>query len=132
MTASKIEFKRKLDRALSSERLRIALQRAMPALGERRNARMAEVDWPALRDDLTARKQRAIDDLPALIERFTREAEAVGAKVYRAENAEEARRIVTANPGCQMQIEAGLRAAGSPMPVLHLMDVLDRAYRSAQ
>jgi len=36
--------------------------------------------------------------------------------------------LVTANPGCQMQIEAGLRAAGSPTTVLHLMDVLDRAY----
>ena len=57
---------------------------------------MREVDWPALRADLTARKTRAIDDLPALIDRFTREAEAVGAKVYRAVDAEEARRIVLA------------------------------------
>jgi glycolate oxidase iron-sulfur subunit len=40
--------------------------------------------------------------------------------------------VVTANPGCQMQIEAGLRAAGSRMPVVHLMDLLDRAYRSAE
>ncbi len=68
----------------------------MPSLGERRNARMREVDWPVLRDDLTARKRRAIDDLPALIERFIREAEAVGAKVYRAADAEEARRVVAA------------------------------------
>ena len=96
MTASKTEFRRKLDRALSSDRLRVALQRAMPALGEKRNTRMAEVDWPGLRHDLTARKRKAIDDLPALIERFTREAEAVGAKVYRAVDAEEARRVVAA------------------------------------
>ena len=40
--------------------------------------------------------------------------------------------VVTANPGCQMQIEAGLRGAGSKMPVVHLMDLLDRAYRSAE
>jgi L-lactate dehydrogenase complex protein LldF len=96
MTASKTEFRRKLDRALASDRLRVALERALPALGERRNARMSEVDWPALRSDLTARKRKAIDDLPALIERFTREAEAVGAKVYRAADAEEARRVVAA------------------------------------
>ena len=57
---------------------------------------MREIDWEALRADLTARKTRAIEDLPALVERFTREAEAVGAKVYRAVDAEEARRIVTA------------------------------------
>src|SRR5438132_1818904 len=68
----------------------------MPALGERRVARMKEIDWPALRDDLTKRKRRAIDDLPALIDRFTREAEAVGAKVYRASDAAEARRVVAA------------------------------------
>lgn len=38
--------------------------------------------------------------------------------------------IVTANPGCQMQIEAALRREGSTTPVVHLMDVLDRAYAS--
>jgi L-lactate dehydrogenase complex protein LldF len=96
MTASKTEFRRKLDRALDSDKLRVALHRALPALGLRRGDRMREVDWPALRADLTDRKKRAIDDLPALIDRFTREAEAVGAKVYRAVDAEEARRVVTA------------------------------------
>ncbi|HEV8655106.1 MAG TPA: LUD domain-containing protein [Candidatus Limnocylindria bacterium] len=96
MTASKTEFRRKLDRALDSDRLRVALHRALPALGLRRADRMREIDWPRLRADLTERKKRAIDDLPALIDRFTREAEAVGAKVYRAVDAEEARRVVTA------------------------------------
>ena len=37
--------------------------------------------------------------------------------------------VVTANPGCQMQIAAGLRAARAPVTVVHLMDLLDRAYR---
>ena len=36
--------------------------------------------------------------------------------------------VVTANPGCQMQIEAALRREGSRIPVVHLMDLLDRAY----
>ncbi|MDP9265882.1 MAG: lactate utilization protein, partial [Chloroflexota bacterium] len=96
MTASKTEFRRKLDRALDSDKLRVALHRALPALSLRRADRMREVDWPGLRADLTERKKRAIDDMPALIDRFTREAEAVGAKVYRAVDAEEARRVVTA------------------------------------
>jgi glycolate oxidase iron-sulfur subunit len=39
--------------------------------------------------------------------------------------------IVTANPGCQMQIAAGLRAARAPVTVVHLMDLLDRAYRAS-
>src|SRR5256885_1030639 len=57
---------------------------------------MREIDWTGLRADLTERKAKAVDDMPELVERFTREAEAVGAKVYRAVDAEEARRIVTA------------------------------------
>lgn len=39
--------------------------------------------------------------------------------------------LVTANPGCQMQLEAGMRAAGSRVSVVHLMDLLDRAYAEA-
>src|SRR5256885_2821785 len=96
MTASKTEFRRRLDKALASETLRVALGRALPELIERRNARMQEIDWVRLRDDLTTRKRAAIDDLPALVQRFTEEAEAVGAKVYRAADAKEANRIVAA------------------------------------
>jgi len=40
--------------------------------------------------------------------------------------------LVTANPGCQMQLEAGVRAAGAHVSVVHLMDVLDRAYGGPQ
>jgi glycolate oxidase iron-sulfur subunit len=37
--------------------------------------------------------------------------------------------VVTANPGCLMQVRAGLRAAGSGMGVIHLMDLLDASLR---
>ena len=96
MTASKQDFQRKLEKALGSPRLAVALGRALPTFREKRGARMEEVDWPRLRADLTKRKRAAIDDLPALIAQFIEEAEAVGAKVYRAADAEEARRIVSA------------------------------------
>jgi len=36
--------------------------------------------------------------------------------------------VVTANPGCILQIEAGLRAHGTTVQVLHIVEVLDRAY----
>jgi glycolate oxidase iron-sulfur subunit len=36
--------------------------------------------------------------------------------------------VVTANPGCILQIQAGLRAHGAPTRVLHLVELLDRAY----
>ena len=36
--------------------------------------------------------------------------------------------VVTANPGCILQIQAGLGAHQSPVRVLHLVEILDRAY----
>ncbi|TMD61701.1 MAG: 4Fe-4S dicluster domain-containing protein [Chloroflexi bacterium] len=36
--------------------------------------------------------------------------------------------VVTANPGCAMQIEAGLRRAGLDIRVAHVVEVLDAAY----
>jgi glycolate oxidase iron-sulfur subunit len=36
--------------------------------------------------------------------------------------------VVTANPGCIMQIAQGLRARGSEVKVLHIVEILDRAY----
>ena len=39
--------------------------------------------------------------------------------------------VVTGNPGCIMQIRAGLRNAGLDIPVLHPVEVLDRSYQAA-
>jgi glycolate oxidase iron-sulfur subunit len=36
--------------------------------------------------------------------------------------------VVTANPGCQMQLEAGLRSRGSTMRVEHVSELVARAY----
>ncbi len=36
--------------------------------------------------------------------------------------------VITANPGCIIQIAQGLRAQGSPIQVLHLVELLDQAY----
>jgi glycolate oxidase iron-sulfur subunit len=36
--------------------------------------------------------------------------------------------VVTANPGCIIQIAQGLAAKGSPVQVLHIVEVLDQAY----
>ena len=36
--------------------------------------------------------------------------------------------VVTANPGCIIQIQVGLRDRGLDLPVLHLVEILDRAY----
>jgi glycolate oxidase iron-sulfur subunit len=36
--------------------------------------------------------------------------------------------VVTANPGCILQIQQGLREAGSDIRVLHLVEILERGY----
>ncbi|HEY7038432.1 MAG TPA: heterodisulfide reductase-related iron-sulfur binding cluster [Methylomirabilota bacterium] len=36
--------------------------------------------------------------------------------------------VVTANPGCIIQIAQGLAAKGSPVHVLHIVEILDQAY----
>jgi len=36
--------------------------------------------------------------------------------------------VITANPGCAMQLRASLRRNGSTARVLHIVDLLDEAY----
>ncbi|HLH21088.1 MAG TPA: heterodisulfide reductase-related iron-sulfur binding cluster [Chloroflexota bacterium] len=38
--------------------------------------------------------------------------------------------IVSANPGCMLQLQAGLAEIGSPIRVRHLVELLDEAYRT--
>ena len=40
--------------------------------------------------------------------------------------------VVTANPGCMIQIEAGLRLIGATGTVCHVVDILDEAYRGEE
>ncbi|MBW3541132.1 MAG: 4Fe-4S dicluster domain-containing protein [Planctomycetes bacterium] len=40
--------------------------------------------------------------------------------------------VITGNAGCALQIHSALRQSGERIPVLHPMDVLDRAYRAAE
>jgi glycolate oxidase iron-sulfur subunit len=40
--------------------------------------------------------------------------------------------VVTANPGCILQMAAGLGAARAPMRVLHIVELLDQAYAAAE
>lgn len=53
---------------------------------------------------------------------------AIGDDKARAILATGADAVITANPGCQMQIAVRLRALGSRMPVRHLVEVLDESY----
>ncbi len=62
---------------------------------------------------------------PELADRLMREkAEAVAATGAEA--------VASANPGCTMQIAAGLRSLGQEVAVLHPVEVLDRAYAAEE
>jgi glycolate oxidase iron-sulfur subunit len=47
-------------------------------------------------------------------------------------NATQAEIIATANPGCMLQLQAGVRLHGSGQRVMHVVEVLDRAYKNAK
>ena len=44
-------------------------------------------------------------------------------------NASKAEVVATANPGCMLQLEAGVRKHGSGQRVVHVVELLDEAYR---
>ena len=55
----------------------------------------------------------------------------IGRDKVAAVRACEADAVVTPNPGCMMQIGAGLRMEGAPEGVLHPVELLDESYRRA-
>lgn len=52
-------------------------------------------------------------------------------KKMRSVNSTRAERIVTANPGCMLQLRAGVERHGHGQRVSHVIEVLDEAYRAA-
>ncbi len=52
-------------------------------------------------------------------------------KKMRSVNATRAERVVTANPGCMLQLRAGVERHGNNQRVSHVVEVLDEAYRAA-
>jgi glycolate oxidase iron-sulfur subunit len=44
----------------------------------------------------------------------------------------DAEAIVSSNPGCLLQIATGLEAAGRPLRIMHLVEVLDQSIREGQ
>jgi glycolate oxidase iron-sulfur subunit len=57
----------------------------------------------------------------ALLERKMENANATGAAI-----------IATANPGCMLQLRAGVEKYGAGQKVMHVVELLDESYRSAR
>lgn len=88
-------FKKRVKRAVADESLRTALGRALPEFGRRRVNAFSDQDFAARRRTVRDIKAGAIENLPELVDRFTKEAEAVGAVVHLAATPEDANRIIT-------------------------------------
>ena len=55
----------------------------------------------------------------------------IGGDKIKAVRAEQADVACTPNPGCMMQIGAGLRIQGQPGAVVHPVELLDESYQKA-
>ncbi|MDI3341214.1 MAG: LUD domain-containing protein [Sphaerobacter sp.] len=94
MPARSKAFQQRLEAAVQDPDLATALRRSLSAFRDRRAGAFATLDFPGMQADLRRRKEDAIARLPELVERFTREAEAVGAVVHLAKTPEDACRII--------------------------------------
>jgi glycolate oxidase iron-sulfur subunit len=47
-------------------------------------------------------------------------------------NATRAAIIATANPGCMLQLQAGVRLHGSSQRVMHVVELLDLSYKNSR
>ena len=52
-------------------------------------------------------------------------------KKMRSVNATGATRVVTCNPGCMLQLRAGVERHGRGQRVSHVIEILDEAYNAA-
>lgn len=94
MAGAAADFAKRLDKALRSQDLELALTRALPNFRNRRNAALDDANFEEKQRRLAEIKKRCIDQLPELVEQFTAEATKVGCVVHYAKTAEDARRIV--------------------------------------
>lgn len=87
-------YQRRIRQALSDDGLRTALDRATEHLADRRAAAMAAIDSTQLRAQARAIRERAIQQLPDLLQELERNLAENGCRVHWARNAVEANRIL--------------------------------------
>lgn len=85
---------KQVSRALSDKDLQTALSRLMSLMKIGRQIAFAGVDFDALSTQIREVKERAIANLPHLVEEFKKQATKAGAIVYEAKNANEANSYV--------------------------------------
>lgn len=106
MPSNPASFQKRLDQALASSDLELALTRALPSFRQKRNAILGDDEFPAKQRRLAEIKHQCIERLPELVEQFVDEATKVGCVIHRARDAAEARAIVA-----RLATERGVKLA---------------------
>ncbi|MEZ4571001.1 MAG: LUD domain-containing protein [Thermomicrobiales bacterium] len=119
-------FKQRVDAAVADEQLATALDRALPEFGRRRAAAFEGEDFPGKRRKIRNLKQQALDNLPDLVQQFTREAEAVGSQVHTARTSEEACQIIL-NIARARQAELIVKSKSMVTEEIHLNHAIEEA-----
>jgi len=86
----RIRKKKRVKKALADENLQTALRRASSQHFQKFDAITKDVPWDQIKEKAKAIREDCIKRLPELIQQFTREAQKVGSRVYRAATPSEA------------------------------------------
>jgi iron-sulfur cluster protein len=95
MQVQSMQFKARAGQKLADQRLQQNLTKLSTNFVSSRARAMTEIDFPATRAALKARRNRALDNLDVWLETFEREATRRGVTVLFAETAQEAARLVS-------------------------------------
>ncbi len=87
-------LKKKVKKAVGNKNLRRALENALNHYNKNFKNATENLDWDELKKKLREIKESSISRLPELLEKFVREAERAGAKVYIADKKESALRYI--------------------------------------
>ncbi len=87
-------LKKRVKRAVENKNLQKALENALNHYNKNFKNAVEGLDWEELKKRVREIKERSILRLPELLERFVKEAEKAGAKVYMAENKDSALKYI--------------------------------------
>ncbi|PLY01721.1 MAG: (Fe-S)-binding protein [Desulfuromonas sp.] len=98
------DYKQRIDRALATPKLQEALHTFGDAYVESRRKAFAGYDFESLRSEIAAMKDEVRENHQQYLEKFTEQAEASGATVYLAKDADDANRYV-----CELAKQRGVK-----------------------
>jgi len=117
------QFKKEIENALENEVLRGALGRFGDVYGKSREQAYQGYDFPALREKVVEAKSYAAEHLDEMLDQFEKAATARGAKVFRAETGEDAKRYIVELAKAQ-KVKNIVKSKSMASEEIHLNDAL--------